>query len=316
MSDGPELLSLPRRTLRFARRVLGHFLEHKGLLLAGAVAYNTLLSLVPVLALLLVALAHAFEPEVLIRIVEAELHYLTPGQVNAVSATVSRFLQERQLIGGVGFVALLFFGTLAFRSLEEAMEVIFRHHEAGRRRFWISALIPFVYMFGVALMLLLLTVVTGLLDAHGRELLSALDLDFEVAALTSGVLRALGFVGLVLLLGSIYHVLPTARVRLRLAWIGAFVAALLWEGARALLVWYFANLSLVNVVYGSLATVVVLLLSLEVGALIVLLGAQVIAELERSARRGVPWYVEPPTRRPGDGFDEPPPHRNPGPSGP
>ena len=33
--------------------------------------------------------------------------------------------------------------------------------------------------------------------------------------------------------------------------------------------------------------------SLEVGAIILLLGAQVIAELERNARLGLPWHLDP-----------------------
>jgi uncharacterized BrkB/YihY/UPF0761 family membrane protein len=48
-----------------------------------------------------------------------------------------------------------------------------------------------------------------------------------------------------------------------------------------LLVWYFSKLSLVNVIYGSFATAIIILVSLEVGAIILLLGAQVIAEYER-----------------------------------
>jgi uncharacterized BrkB/YihY/UPF0761 family membrane protein len=46
-------------------------------------------------------------------------------------------------------------------------------------------------------------------------------------------------------------------------------------------VWYYSNLSLVNVIYGSLATAVVALLSIEIAVIILLLGAQVIAEFDR-----------------------------------
>ena len=84
-----------------------------------------------------------------------------------------------------------------------------------------------------------------------------------------------------------------ARVRLRLALVGGLVAAALWELVRAILVYYFAHISIVGVVYGSLATVVIVLLSLEIAAVIVLLGAQVIAEIEVSAEAGIPWYEEP-----------------------
>ena len=51
-----------------------------------------------------------------------------------------------------------------------------------------------------------------------------------------------------------------------------------------MLVWYFSTLSQVNVVYGSFATTIVVLLSLEIAALVLLLGAQVIAEYERTVR--------------------------------
>jgi uncharacterized BrkB/YihY/UPF0761 family membrane protein len=67
----------------------------------------------------------------------------------------------------------------------------------------------------------------------------------------------------------------------RHALLGGIVAAVLWEIARHILVWYFSTLSFVNVIYGSLGTAVVILLSLEVASIILLLGAQVIAEFER-----------------------------------
>jgi uncharacterized BrkB/YihY/UPF0761 family membrane protein len=55
-----------------------------------------------------------------------------------------------------------------------------------------------------------------------------------------------------------------------------------------LLTWYFASVSKVNVVYGSLSTAIVVLLSLEIAATLVLFGAQVIAEYERLERGGSP----------------------------
>ena len=48
-----------------------------------------------------------------------------------------------------------------------------------------------------------------------------------------------------------------------------------------MLVWYFGTLSQVSVVYGSLTTAIVVLLSLEVAATLLLFGAQVISEYER-----------------------------------
>ena len=63
--------------------------------------------------------------------------------------------------------------------------------------------------------------------------------------------------------------------------IGGIAVGLLWEATRHILVWYFSTLSVVGVLYGSLATTIVGLLSLEIASIILLLGAQVIAEYER-----------------------------------
>jgi hypothetical protein len=65
---------------------------------------------------------------------------------------------------------------------------------------------------------------------------------------------------------------------------GGITATVLWEVTRRLLVWYFSTLSQVNVVYGSLTTAIVVLLSLEIAATLVLFGAQVIAQYERLDR--------------------------------
>ena len=66
--------------------------------------------------------------------------------------------------------------------------------------------------------------------------------------------------------------------------LGGITATFLWELMRHILVWYYSSLSLVNLIYGSLATTIIALLSIEVAAIILLLGAQVIAEFERNTR--------------------------------
>jgi uncharacterized BrkB/YihY/UPF0761 family membrane protein len=78
--------------------------------------------------------------------------------------------------------------------------------------------------------------------------------------------------------------MPVGRLSLRHALIGGVTAALLWELTRHVLVWYFATLSQVGVVYGSLTTAIAVLLSLDLAATLLLLGAQVISEYERVGR--------------------------------
>jgi len=95
------------------------------------------------------------------------------------------------------------------------------------------------------------------------------------------------------MLTAIYLVMPVGRLSLRHALIGGIAAGLLWEITRHILVWYYATVSQVQVVYGSLTTAVVVLLSVEFAAIVLLLGAQLIAEYERIGHEPIDSGPEP-----------------------
>jgi membrane protein len=76
--------------------------------------------------------------------------------------------------------------------------------------------------------------------------------------------------------------MPVGRISIRHAAIGGILAGVLWEIGRHLLAWYFSTISQIHVVYGSFATAITILLSVELAAIVLLLGAQVIAEYERA----------------------------------
>ena len=71
------------------------------------------------------------------------------------------------------------------------------------------------------------------------------------------------------------------------ALIGGVTATLLWEVMRHILAWYYTTMSQIQLVYGSLTTAIAVLLSVEIGALVLLVGAQVIAEYERVSREPI-----------------------------
>lgn len=275
-----------RAAFHFFRGLVGDFRRNQGLLLAGAVGYYTLLSLVPLFALLLVALSHFVDEGQLIRTVAANLEFLVPGQAPAITSQVTAFLRHRQVVGGIGIGALLFFSAMAFSILENAMAMIFHHRPSMKPRHpLLSAVIPYLFVMSLGVGLLLVTLITGVLEAVGRSSLHVLGHAWSLARLSRTLLYALGVTGSVLMLTALYLVLPVQRVTFRHAFAGAASATALWEIVRHALVWYFRRLSLVSVVYGSLATTIIVLITLETAALILLFGAQVIAELERRAAR-------------------------------
>jgi membrane protein len=266
----------------FAMRTIRAFRANQGLLLAGAVAYYTLLSIVPVLILMLIALSRIIDQSELLDTLGRYLEWLIPGQSAAVIAELARFVEHRGVIGWVLLATMLFFSSLAFTVLENAMSVIFVHRVViRRRRFVVSAILPYCYIFFLGIGLLLVTLVAGSLQVMGAESIDFLGYNWSLRGLSGVLLYCLGVAGEILLLTSIYLVMPVGRLSWRHALFGGVTATILWEITRHILVWYFGTLSQVTVVYGSLTTSIVVLLSLEIGATLLLFGAQVIAEYER-----------------------------------
>jgi YihY family inner membrane protein len=268
--------------LGFAAGVLSGFRANQGFLLAGAVAYYTLLSIVPMFALILVVLSQVIEPQRLLDITQGYLALVAPGKAPALMAQIEVFIENRKLVGMVGLAVMLFFSSLAFTVLENAMSVIFYHRvRVQRRHFLVSAILPYFYMLLLGLGLLVVSVVSGSLDAVGKTATPLFGQHWVLSGHGTTFMYIVGVIGEVLLLTSLYLVMPVGRLAWHHALAGGVTAAILWELTRHFLVWYFSTLSFVNVIYGTLATAVVILLSLEAAALIVLLGAQVIASYER-----------------------------------
>ena len=276
----------------FSLKTLKAFKANQGLLLAGAVAYYALLSIVPLLILIAIALSHVVDQSELLRTLARYLEWLVPGQSKPLVDELAHFLDHRDVIGWLLLVTMVFFSSLAFTVLENAMSVIFFHRVAiRRRRFLVSALLPYLYILSLGAGLLIVTLVSGSLQAMGDRSVEFLGRSWSLTDFSAVLLYLLGVTGEVFVLTSIYMVMPVGRLKLRHALLGGVTAALLWELTRHILVWYFATLSKVNVVYGSLTTAIVVLLSLELLATLLLFGAQVIAEferLDRGAKQGAP----------------------------
>lgn len=274
---------------RFASRVFASFRANQGFLLAGAVAYNTLLSIVPMFAVILVLLSQVRDASTLLGNMDEYLRLVAPGEADALVAQIAVFLQNWKVVGAMGLALLLFFSSLAFTVLENAMSVIFFHRVVVRRRhFLVSAIIPYCYILLLAVGMLLVNVVSGALAVLDDKTVMFLGRSWSLDGADAALIYLLGILGEIILLTSLYLVMPVGRPALRHALIGGATATLLWEITRHVLVWYFSTLSMVNLIYGSFAAAIVLLLSLEAGAVILLLGAQVIAEYERIGQPPAP----------------------------
>lgn len=266
----------------FALQVIRAFNANQGLLLAGAVAYYTLLSIVPLMILMVIVLPQVIDQGELMATLRHALEHLAPGQGKTLTRELAEFLEHRQVLGWVLLASLLFFSSLAFRVLESAISVILLHREATHQRnFLVSALLPLVYISFIAVALFIGTLALAQMIAIGETELRILGHTWSLGGITRFLLYLAGITIEILVISAIYFFLSAGRISASHALIGGATAGLLWEIIRLGLGWYLTSFSQVSVVYGSLTTAIIVLLSLEIAATLLLFGAQVIAEYER-----------------------------------
>jgi membrane protein len=280
---------LLRHPLGFLFEAVKGFRAAQGLLLAGAVAYYSLLSIVPLLIVSAIVLSHWIDQAELLSTIGRYLEWLLPGQSKALVGELANFLSHRDVVGPVLLITMIFFSSLAFSVLESSMAVIFHHRKGSRsRHYLVSAVMPYLYVFSLSVGLLLVTLVSGALQLIGQESVELFGRTWSLSGVSGALLYLLGLAGEIFMLTSLYLVMPVGRLRLRHALLGGVTATLLWEVTRRALAFYFSTLSQVSVVYGSLTTAIVVLFSLEIAATLVLFGGQVIAQYERLETTGRP----------------------------
>ena len=164
------------------------------------------------LILTVIALSHFVDQGALLQTLGRYLEWLVPGQSRAIVAELANFLAHRDVLGWVLLGSMLFFSSLAFTVLENAMSVIFHHRVAIRRRhFLISAVIPYGYILSLGGLLLLVTLVAGSLQAMGQESVEFLGREWSLGGVSGVLLYLLGLAGEIFVLTSVYLVMPVGR---------------------------------------------------------------------------------------------------------
>jgi membrane protein len=104
-------------------------------------------------------------------------------------------------------------------------------------------------------------------------------------ALLFGLLRYLmALAAIVLVTGLLYCVGPNRPIKLRSVWPGAVLATFLWLAATSGFAWYVRNVANYSVLYGSIWTVIALLVWIYLIAVIALIGCEYNAVRERLIR--------------------------------
>jgi len=265
-------------------RVYGNIGDHRVLALAAGMTYYSLLAIFPAIAALVAIYGLFSDPSSIAKHLDDVSGFIPGGAVDVAREQLTRVATKGDRTLGftflVGLVISLWSANAAMKSLFDTLNIVYGEEEQ-RGFLKLNALSLSFTVAGVAFVLGALGAVVVI-----PVLLKYLGLS-DAADLLIGVGRwpAL-FIALAVALSCIYRFGPSRQAP-RWTWItwGSAAATILWLGASALFSFYAANFGTFNATYGSLGAVIGFMTWLWISAIVILLGAELNAEMEHQTAR-------------------------------
>lgn len=257
--------------------------------IAKGAAYSALLSLFPVLTTVTALLVQA-NAEAVSRVITKLLFEVAPPGTQDLLGTYLRAHGHRPLVllvtatvlsiwGASGAMISLMEGFQAAYSLPGGRSMI--RQRAMAMLLVVCAVVPLV--FGSTLLLFGSRWETAMIHWLGLSTPDGMELAAWVVIL-SRLLRSLCAFGCITLAAALlYYLGPNRRIRFVTVWPGALIASLLWLISTQLFAWYVRNLANYNVLYGSVAAAIALLVWMYVLAVVALVGCEFNVAAENDA---------------------------------
>lgn len=282
-------VSLWNNRLRFQLRAAwdilwearGAFIKDGCMNLSAALAFYTILSLIPFLFLIVSAAGYFLgSSDDAHQMVIVFMDRFFPQASALILKEVKAISQRAGVLGWVGILSMIWTASVIFSSLEFAMGVVFRVEQ--RRKYWKSRLLALSMIPGSSVIFLLSLFVTAFTGIGGSYGLTILGWEIGRSAFF-GFLVGYLFPYLVLALAftAVYRIIPNTSISFRHAVAGGASGAFLFELAKHFFTWYIGRSSQYNVIYGSLEAIVILVVWVFYSSIILLFCAEVVSAYRR-----------------------------------
>ena len=265
-------------------RVYANIGDHRILALAAGMTYYSILAIFPALAALVAIYGIFTDAGSIAKHLDDVSGFVPGGAIDVAREQLTRVSSKSNRALGLtfllGLVISLWSANAAMKSLFDTLNIVYGEREK-RGFFRLNAISLSFTIAGIVFVLSALAAVVAV-----PVLLNYLHLSNFSDLLIRIVRWPAMFIALALAIACIYRFGPS-RAAPRWHWIswGSSAAALLWLGASALFSWYAANFGTFNETYGSLGAVVGFMTCLWISAIVILLGAELNAEMEHQTAR-------------------------------
>jgi membrane protein len=281
---------LKDRAERFSKtlfQAVKDFMHDSGPQWAAAIAYYSLLSAFPLLLAIASIAAFFVDPQWAIEQATSFLDEFLPQGAGQVESVVQGAIEARGSVSVLSILSLLWTGSRVFGVVTKALNIAFDVEETYS--FFKRILVELAMLLTVGL-LFILALSSGPILGLLASVIQVLPAEGFIYQLITEIIPA---VLLLLAFFLTYRFIPRRNVDWRAALLGAGLATILFVVARPLFSFYLGRFANYNLIYGSLAIVIILVLWAWIVSAILLLGGEVVSHVQRMILEGkTPEEVE------------------------
>lgn len=251
---------------------------------ASALAYQVFFSLFPFI-IFLVALLGFLNLTSFFEWLREQAQLMMPQQAMAQVNQVIDDLQEQK--GGLlsfGVIVAIWSASAAVRATMNALNVAYDIKES--RPAWKLYPLSILYTVGLAAMMILAAVLLVVGPQAVQWLAHQIRMEQFFVTLWTWLRLPVALFLLMLAVAVVYYVAPDAEQEFRFITPGAVFAVLVWVAASVGFDYYVSNFGDYNATYGSIGTIIVLLLYFFISAAVMLFGAEINATIEHHSPEG------------------------------
>ena len=254
------------------KTVYSRFRNKNIFMLAAGVSFYAFLSFFPFFILIIFIASLVFKDANVLDDIEKHIRIFPPAVAEVFRGNLAYILESGEILSIVSFLFLIYFAFKVFSGIELALNTLYG--ATAIRKGWFGKLKAFLFFLISSFVLLLLFL-------FGNVFLVLTSKLESLTLMNSYYLVLLGDLAVLTLSFALsYKFLSFQKIKFRNALAGALVAAVLWEILKNIYGLYISSIKRYFLLYGSIGSVVFLLVWLYYSVLVFLFGAEICIEIE------------------------------------
>ncbi len=262
-----------------------NYTSHEGELSTCALAFFLLISFIPASLVIVSILSIFFKSDQMVTFYLDHLRQQLPSiDIERIISIIDRIIYSKRYLAMIWVPFLFWWGSLIFDIFERVLEKAFQIEES--RKYWKAKIRHFIIILGIGISLLILILLSHTIAiAKNTGIVKYIEQNVNIMPFIHTMVKTIGNIPFLvsslstlivntLLFFIIYRFVPPKKLDNRSILLGSFFAAFSYEIVKTFFSYYITEINDYTSIFGSLSTIVILMIWIWYTCFLLVLGAE------------------------------------------